>query len=130
MIVKDVINEFLGREHVLGKNDCLTLVRDIYRLLGVEVHIPDYDGIQPKWSLEGERWFEDNQSDWAKQDKHRLWDVVVFKNGKGVVYHIGVMIGGGRFIHNQGRTGVVIGNLSDQVWKKRFAGFYRHKKRV
>jgi len=126
--IKEVTDKYLGMSHHLGEFDCLTIVVEIYEMLGITIKHPAYN-VEKNWALCGEDWFDKYHSGWKKVNDYSPFDVVAFVNGKGVIFHIGVMLDNGRFIHNQGGPGVVISRISDQIWKKRFAGFYRHNKR-
>ena len=47
--------------------------------------------------------------------------------GKGMVNHVGVYIGGGRFIHSMRGLGVTISPLNDIKWRQLIEGYYVYR---
>jgi cell wall-associated NlpC family hydrolase len=62
---------------------------------------------------------------WSRAERPESGDLVTIMIRPPYVNHLGVVVGGGRFIHILNKTQVVIERLSDPVWKIRIAGFYR-----
>jgi len=124
------VRKFLGLRYVHGGRnlngvDCWGLVVLVYRELGVEVE--DVNGYEERWSVKGEeRYFDEYKGRWRKvgRDEAQFPDVVLFRNKKGIVYHAGVYLGGGKFLHCP-KVGVVIGRLQD--WEDKLDGFYRRR---
>lgn len=64
-------------------------------------------------------------NNWRRVEKPRMLDVVVFNRG-GKPAHVGVCIGGGKFVH------VDAGHLSREesldgfMWRSRIEGYYRY----
>ncbi|MGE3062581.1 MAG: C40 family peptidase [bacterium] len=60
------------------------------------------------------------QLSFKKTDNPGIGDIVTFKDPK----HVGILVGGNKFIHASSSRGVVIDNLSDPWFKKRKTGYY------
>lgn len=63
-------------------------------------------------------------SGWDEIKTPKIPCLIVLKSSSGFFDHLGVYIGGGRFIHSERKTGVVTSSLESPVWKKRIKGFY------
>ena len=50
--------------------------------------------------------------------------VVAIRFNSGVVNHVGVYIGDGKFLHTREKTGVCIERIDAPYWKHRIEGFY------
>ena len=63
----------------------------------------------------------------VSQNSLREGDLVFFRDPKNrkKINHVGIYIDGNRFIHSSSSQGVVYTELSDNYWKKYFAGFRR-----
>lgn len=126
-----IIRKYIGIPYKhLGRGmdglDCLGLIIIVYKeILGVKLFdVNDYD---EKWSWQGKNLFEDNYcKEWERVLMPKIWDMVLIKNGKGIVNHAGIVISNGRFIHCI-KAGVVISKLADNAWKGRIAGYFRYK---
>jgi len=131
MTEQDIIKKYLGFSYKhQGRDmrglDCYGLIIAIYADLGIKLFDieEEYDS---DWSWKNKNYFLENaHKDWEEVKKPKLFDVITFKNGKGVMNHAGVMLDENRFI-NSCKAGTVVCRSSDDVWQKRFAGFYRHK---
>jgi lipoprotein Spr len=56
----------------------------------------------------------------------RPGDFVFFRGGLfGTVNHVGIYMGGGRFVHASTSNGVIYSSLDDDYYKKHFAGIRR-----
>jgi cell wall-associated NlpC family hydrolase len=62
-----------------------------------------------------------------KVDRRRLryGDLVFFKTSGSSVSHVGIYIGDDEFVHSSTSTGVIISNLKEKYWRKRYAGARR-----
>ena len=131
MTEQDIIKRYLGVPYQhQGRSmqglDCYGLIIAIYADLGIKLFDIEEE-YTPEWSWQNKNYFLENAyKDWEEVSKARLFDVVTFKNGKGVMNHAVVMLDGNRFI-NSCKAGTVVCRLSDQIWQKRFYGFYRQK---
>jgi cell wall-associated NlpC family hydrolase len=113
-----------GRD--LSGLDCYGLVICIYKDLGVKLFDIEED-YSIDWGYKNKNYVIENYyKEWEEVKIPRLFDGVVFKNGKGIMSHMGIMLSNNRFI-NSCKAGVVVCNLSDSIWRKRFYGFYRYK---
>ncbi len=109
--------------------DCYGLVIAIYADLGIKL-IDIEEDYTPDWSWKNRHTFlVDCHKDWKEVSKPKIFDVVTFKNSKGVMYHAGVMLDENRFI-NSCRAGTVVCRVSEPLWQKRFNGFYRNNKLI
>ena len=57
--------------------------------------------------------------------KKRPGDLVFFKTDSKTASHVGIYIGGDKFIHASTSYGIVISNLKDDYYRKSFIGFRR-----
>ena len=129
--MNNLISKYIGIPYKhLGRDknglDCLGLIVLIYKeILGIKIFdVVDYD---EKWSWKGRNLFEDNYcKEWKRVLTPKLWDMVLIKNGKGIINHAGLILTNGRFIHCI-KAGVVISRLSDNTWKGRLSGFFEYK---
>jgi cell wall-associated NlpC family hydrolase len=125
----DVITKYLGIPYKhqgrdLSGLDCYGLIISIYADLGIKLFDIEEDYARD-WSWKNKNYFLENaHKEWEEVRKPRIFDVVGFKNSKGILNHAGVMLDGDRFI-NTCRAGTVIYRVSDPVWSARFCGFYR-----
>jgi len=106
---------------------------------GIMIFYRDFLGITiPDYNLE----YDEN---WAKKDgkslflenyykffdpvkKPALFDIVLFQNKKGIACHGGVVLENGRFFHIS-KSGSSINRYGDEVFHRRFNGFYRYKEK-
>jgi len=131
MTEKDIITKYLGISYKhqgrgLDGLDCYGLIINIYKDFGISL-IDINDDYDKDWSWQGRNYFIENAyRQWQEINKPEFFDVVTFKNGKGIVNHAGVMLDGNRFIHTC-KVGTVISKVSDDK-KHRLSGYYRFKK--
>jgi len=94
--------------------DCSGLVYSVYRRMGIQIP-RDADAQFAVGTKIGLR------------SNLRLGDLVFFRNGSGVIHHVGMYVGGGRMIHAP-RTGlgVQIVSLSREPYRSEFAGGRRY----
>lgn len=135
MITKEyIINKYLGLPYVhegrtMEGLDCFGIAVLIYRELGHELF--DFVNLPPDWSLNGcNHMIENYWRDWERVDTPKFLDGVMLKNYKGIANHGGLMLDDHTFIHCVKKIGVVIGDLNQPSWKKRFENFYRLKARI
>ena len=57
-------------------------------------------------------------------DEAKAGDLIAFTN-KGRIFHVGIYLGNGEFIHSSSSQGVVITKTSDTYWGPRLLGFCR-----
>lgn len=106
---------YIGVPYVWGGNtkagiDCSGLTRAVYRLNGISI---------PRVSRE-----QFNSGKYIKKSDLQKGDLVFFGTAKrGTVNHVGIYIGGNKFIHapSRGKT-VRTANLNDAYWKKVYLG--------
>ncbi len=96
-----------------GGMDCSGFVYTAFRLNGIFLKRDSY--------LQAEEGMDVSINDL------KAGDLVFFKSGKGNrIGHVGIYIGDGNFIHSsKGKKGVSVSSLSDEYFKKRFAGARR-----
>ncbi len=57
-------------------------------------------------------------------DQIQRHDAILMQNASYTPNHIGVYLGGGKFLHSLDEYGTTVSKLS--VWRSRICGFYRH----
>lgn len=112
--------------------DCWGLIRMIFQdELGIDLmDIEDLGKVSYdlKWSRQGEDYFMENYAkNWERVQDPEPFDVPLFKNGRGVANHVGVMVDLKSFLHCN-RAGVVLGRLNALDKDKVLEGFFRYKK--
>ena len=106
--------------------DCYGLIIAIYADLGIKLFDIEED-YTDDWAWKNKNYFLENcHKEWAEVVRGKLFDVVGFKNSKGIINHAGIMLDDDRFL-NSCRAGTIVCRVSDSIWQKRFYGFYRHK---
>jgi len=55
----------------------------------------------------------------------RYGDLVFFRTERGSISHVGIYTGYNEFIHASSSKGVIVSNLNESYWAKRFAGARR-----
>ena len=119
VIMDRLIAKYIGIPYQAGGAgrlgiDCSGLTYVLYR---------DYDGTRLPISVRSLYRLEDR----ADYDELSYGDLVFFKINKRKVSHVGVYLGAGRFVHASQSRGVVIDDLTDQYWAKRYCGARRVK---
>lgn len=124
---------YLGIPYVNGGRtrsgvDCWGIVKLIYsECLGIEIKDLGEEDIEysQDWAKDGEDYFMKHYSEkWQRVDEPKPFDVVLIRNGRGIVDHCGLVLDSQRFIQCL-RAGVVVSRLS--VIKKVTEGFFRYK---
>ncbi len=109
---------FVGCAYVWGAEgprafDCSGFTKYIYKQFGVS--LPHYSGSQ----------FGEGRA--VSRSELSAGDLVFF-NTEGSISHVGIYIGGGKFVHAaNSRTGVIVSSLSEGYYYNRFAGARRVK---
>ncbi len=130
---KIIVAKYLqdDRPFIRGKCDCWTLIRDICAEFGYvlrDISDVDFDFSRSDWCYEGGEHLLKYATDWVEVNTPRIFDGVLFKNYKGISYHMGLMLDEFKFIHRH-KKGVSVNRISDPSFKKRLGGFYRLKAR-
>lgn len=120
------IARYVGQQYEL--RGCWELLRRVYlQELGIELptyaeQAPDMDRVKLGALIEDERtaWLE------IPKGQERATDAVLF-NVMGHASHIGVVIGGGRFLHARPGANACIESYLGPLWGRRVHGFYRHR---
>ncbi len=127
----ELVQKYLGIPYVhqgrsMGGLDCYGLLILAYRDIGVELFdIQDYD---EQWQWKGKNLFLENyHRQWTKVGLPRYYDVVLFRDGRDVAAHAGLMMDDAAFLHCARKVGVVQSRISDRRWGGRVAGIYRLK---
>ena len=118
---------FVDRGHCASGCDCWGLVRYIYsNEVGIE--LPDFDISAFDVDRVVDQ-MERSKKEWDDVTKSpEPYDVVAMHLGTryfGMVNHVGVYMGDGKFIHTMEKTGSMVNRLSDAVWTPRILGIYR-----
>lgn len=131
------LNEFLktmmaipylhkGRDY--NGADCGGAIMIFYKdFLGIT--LPDFNiDYDQNWAVKGDKslFIENYYKFFQKVDKPALYDIVLFQNKKGIANHGGVVLGNGKFFHIF-KSGASINRYNDEIFKRRFNGFYHFK---
>lgn len=115
--VKEVAQKYLGTPYVYGGTsskgfDCSGYITTVFKELGVTL---------PRSSAS---MYEVGDS--VDQNDLIPGDLVFFNTSGSGISHVGVYLGGGKFIHSQTDKGVSISNLNDKYyWADRYVGAKR-----
>ena len=126
MTEKEIVKKYLGitflhRARTMAGFDCYGLLMAIYADLGFT--IPD---IEEEYDLHWSRgenqssMFENYHKYWIKVPKPELFDVILFKNARGIANHGGVCLRGEKFIQCSQRVGVIVKKWTEEYWVKSF----------
>lgn len=99
-----------GRPYA-GEGYCKVLVAEILAAHGIP------------WPEDARR--PEDATDWARVDRARELDVVVFTRA-GVPSHVGLCLGGDRFFHVEEGGTARTERLSSPLWFPRIEGLYRY----
>lgn len=107
--------------------DCWGIPYLIYRdMLGIELpaYTEQYQNTEDRKELA--RLTCNEKSAWCEVETPIPYDIVLMKI-IGHPCHVGVVIGGGRFIHCMRDSGTTVEKLNSILWRDRIVGFYRRK---
>lgn len=129
---QEIVKKYLGipfkhRGRDLQGFDCYGLILAVYKDLGFELFdiAEDYD---EKWSWQGKNHFIENyHKEFEVALEPVIFDMALYKNGRGIINHGGIIINGNRLFHT-GKMGTVITKLSSPKLAKRLEGYYHYKK--
>lgn len=111
-----------GRDKEIGL-DCWGLAREMFRRQGIDV--PDYQ-ISAMRTAEIAREMTAEEMDWTRLEAPEKGCLVLLRLDPEVwANHVGIYLGGGKFIHAYRATGVCIDRLTR--WRSRIVGFYQPK---
>lgn len=105
--------------------DCAGLVMEVYRRLGHTLPDPLVDPVDYAGSASAIA-EEAVSRRWLRLDEPELHCVVVLQQHPDFAQHLGVYVGGGRFLHAVEHIGVTTDHLSAPVYRNRIRGFYRY----
>lgn len=107
--------------------DCFGLLLAVWRRLGVEV--PDfhysYSDTSGNYIKLAENWHRFFRP--VDERELRLGDAIFFSLVAETVFHVGVFLMPGRFIHCQRHSGVIVSKLSHQYYRRSRKLYYRLK---
>lgn len=88
--------------------------------------IPDLlEDYVPDWERNGRNYFVEHYHKYFELVSNPgVYDIVAFQNRQGVVYHTGILLGYGKFVHCC-KDGVLVDSYLRPEWQKRINGFYR-----
>lgn len=127
----EVINKYLGipykhRGRDMTGLDCYGLIIAVYKDFG-EYLLDIEEEYDVRWDFKGKNYFIENYNkEWDKIINPIPFDVVLFKNSKGICNHGGIVFKDGMFLHTC-KAGTVMSRLSD--WQSKLDGYYRLKAR-
>ena len=106
--------------------DCWGLVKLIYKE-ELEIILPDFD--ISAYNIDGvSQQMAKSTRDWNAVIEPKKFDVIAMSLGvrtPKMVNHVGVYLGGGKFIHTMNRTTSMINRMNDAQWLPRIMGVYR-----
>jgi len=104
---------YKGRSRYEPGVDCSRFTRDAFREYNQTILLPPTAAEQYQQGV--------------KVAHHRLkfGDLVFFRTERDRISHVGVYIGHNEFIHASTSRGVIISNLSEKYWSRRYAGARR-----
>lgn len=107
--------------------DCWGLIILIYKhfLNKVLLDLNSLD-FGPDWHEKSNFFIENYYKEWESVKEPRRFDIVFFKNEKGVVNHCALYTGQGYFIHTNSKNGVQFAKINSH-WRDKIQGFYRLK---
>lgn len=130
----EIVNKYVGIPYVhLGRDpktglDCLGLILSVLQDRGHDVRQYDYEHYSEDWSKKSEHdLFIEKMPELMERVRiPRAFDLVLFKNFRGLSSHAGIVLSNGKFIHTC-KVGTVQGKLFDKKWADSLSGFYRIK---
>lgn len=115
--IEKISHKYIGVRYKYGGTtskgfDCSGYVWRVYQDLGV-----DFSRASSK------AYFQRGKK--ISRGKAEKGDLVFFKE-KGRINHVGIYLGGDRFVHASSSRGVIESSLTNSYWKPRIAGFRRY----
>lgn len=109
-----------------GAYDCWGLVCEVFRRYGME--LPDYRISCLESSRIGAK-IDEERPAWVQYPKANppVPSVVAIRFNSPVANHLGVYVGGGRFLHTAQKMGVNVDRIDHPYWRQRIEGFYLPK---
>ena len=124
------VEELIGIPFVEGGRDksgldCWGLVTLIYSYVFPDFILPDINvhcGISESKEIDNVASF--TKSNFTKTDKE-LYSIILIKHNDPIyVNHVGVYLGGSKFIHTRKKIGVNIDTIESMAWKRKIEGYY------
>lgn len=113
-----------GRDPKIGL-DCWGLVIEVYRRqrIALPKHLIDpAEHAAVAAAIDG----ASRSGQWERVQQPEPFAVVVIRQHQSFVQHLGVCLGGGKFIHSRIHLGVGIDRLEDPLYKHQIKGYYRY----
>ena len=121
------IDDLIGKPFVDGGRgpddyDCYGLAIEMFRRAGIAIPEQPISCMDtPKIAAE----INNQRPAWIHLTSPQAPCMVAIRLSPGIVNHVGVYIGGGRFIHAyRNAGGVCVNRISDPIWERRIEGFY------
>lgn len=105
------------------KSNCWETARDFYALVfGIE--LKHYCDQAPESRTDIQNLIFSNIGDFVEVKEMQFGDLLLIRL-RGIESHIGIFVGGGKFLHSAKGTGSAIDRL--EKWKHLIVGIYRHR---
>lgn len=128
-----MIEDYIGKPFEDGGRgpdsfDCWGLVKDIF-LREFNTELPEYHVSAMETQKVAKKMMEQKEMSWVRVEKPERGNLVCISMDMSlpryVVNHVGVYLGGNRFIHTRKATGAVIERVDDFKWSNRIEGYYK-----
>lgn len=116
--IQDCLPKIIGLPY--SAFDCYELIQLLYKK-AFSIELDTLYQVTPD-ELGVNKMMEQKKGDFIKVTKPEAGDIILI-NIIGLTCHVGVYIGGGKFLHTRKSTGSVIDRISR--WEKRIEGYYR-----
>lgn len=101
--------------------DCWGLTLEVFKRHGIE--LPDYKiSCNAPQLINGQ--INNERNNWERCVGELPVPALVVFNDHGICNHVGVYIGGNKFIHARVNIGVAIESIDSPFWKRRIEGVY------
>ena len=120
------IADLIGKPYIDGADgpegyDCWSLAREVFRRAGII--LPDYRVAAVDASIDAQ--INKQRPDWVRcEGEPPVPALIVFRLEGVYANHVGVYIGGGKFIHIFEKTSACIDRIDRPLWKRKIEGFY------